>query len=86
MPLKTVHAEKTIGRMAEEKTQPEQTDSPAAARRVVIRPRLHRAVEVLATDRETDITEEVNRAVREMLEREGRWPPPPEQKNDAPPT
>lgn len=55
----------------------------AAQRRVVVRPRLFSAITALAEDRETDVTEEVNRAVREMLEREGRWPTSSDKGHDA---
>lgn len=83
MPLKTEQSEKTIPCMSEQEAPSDESkDPPAAQRRVVIRPRLHRELENLANDRETDITEEVNRAVREMLEREGRWPPRSDRRND----
>lgn len=47
---------------------------PAHKRRVLLRPRHFAALEKLAEEKETDVAEEANRAVREMLEREGRWP------------
>lgn len=39
-----------------------------------VRVRLAFALDRLARKRHTDFTEELNRAVREMLEREGMWP------------
>jgi hypothetical protein len=39
-----------------------------------IRIPLAKELEALAQERSTDFTEEANRAVRELLEREGRWP------------
>lgn len=45
-----------------------------------VRGRLSRQLELLCERNQTDFTEEVNRAVREMLEREGLWPPPGEKK------
>lgn len=39
--------------------------------------RFQEILDRLAEARVTDITAEVIRAVREMLEREGLWPPPP---------
>lgn len=53
--------------------------TPIHKRRVLLRPRHFAALEALAKEKETDVAEEANRAVREMLEREGRWPP----KSDA---
>lgn len=40
-----------------------------------IRPRYARQLQALADRRGTDFTEELNRAVRELLEREKLWPP-----------
>lgn len=50
-------------------------DRPAHARRVLLRPRTYELLERYCEERETDLAEEVNRAIREMLEREGRWKP-----------
>lgn len=71
MPLQPPQSSQTITAMPER----EPPDKPAYQRRVLIRPRLYAAIEELAADRETDVAEEANRAVRELLEREGRWPP-----------
>ena len=43
---------------------------------VRIKETLAQLVDVVAERRATDVTDEVNRAVRELLEREGLWPPP----------
>lgn len=56
---------------------PESDDIPIGERRLVVRPRLFAILRELAYERETTPTDEMNRAVREMLEREGRWPPKP---------
>lgn len=57
------------------KKDPEK-DRHKASKPTRIRPRLAQQLEDLAERRETDVTTEVNRAVREMLEREHLWPPP----------
>jgi len=44
-------------------------------RRLVVKAPLFLVLKKLAEDRVTDPTDEMNRAVREMLEREGLWPP-----------
>lgn len=49
---------------------------PPSRRRVLIRPRLWDVLEAFCRDRESDAASEVNRALREMFEREGRWPIP----------
>jgi hypothetical protein len=48
----------------------------AAQRRIVIRPGLFTGVRLLVARNESDPTEEVNRAVREYLERNQLWPLP----------
>lgn len=53
---------------------PETTTS--AQRRIVIRPGLFTGVRLLVARNESDPTEEVNRAVREYLERNHLWPLP----------
>ena len=50
------------------------------ARQMRVRGPLAAGLDVLAQRRATDSTEELNRAVRELLEREGLWPP----REDAP--
>jgi len=52
------------------------TDRHKPARMVRVRQQLADQLEILADRRATDITEEVNRAVRELLERENLWPAP----------
>jgi hypothetical protein len=54
---------------------PEEGQIPVGERRLVIRPRLFAELKKLAHDNETTPTDEMNRAIREMLERESRWPP-----------
>lgn len=51
------------------------TDRHKPAKMIRVRGPLAVQVEILANRNSTDATEEVNRAVREMLEREGLWPP-----------
>jgi hypothetical protein len=41
-----------------------------------LHPLLRQQLERLAERNATDMTEEVTRAIRERLEREGLWPPP----------
>jgi hypothetical protein len=48
---------------------------PLHKRRVLVRPRLFLALEAYAAERDSDTAAELNRAVLEMLQREGRWPP-----------
>jgi hypothetical protein len=72
----------TITLMAKQ-DQPEQSaEKPAHARRVLLRPRIFEQVEQMAERDEADIAEIVNRAVRELLEREKLWPPPSGKSND----
>jgi hypothetical protein len=61
----------------------EPTDRPAHQRRVLLRPRIFDQAEKLAKNQEADIAEVVNRAVRELLEREGMWPPKTEEKESV---
>lgn len=49
-------------------------------RMVKVKDVLARIVEAMALERASSIGVEVNRAVREMLERENRWPPQPAQR------
>lgn len=51
------------------------SELPAHKRRVLIRPRLFTALEVLAKRNESELAELANTAIREMLQREGLWPP-----------
>ena len=48
---------------------------PPHKRRVLVRPRLFVALEAYAAERDSDVAAELNRALLEMLQREGRWPP-----------
>lgn len=43
---------------------------------VRVRPELAAQLEILCKRNASDLTEEVNGAVRELLKREGLWPPP----------
>ncbi len=49
-------------------------DRHRPSRMVRVKEALAAQVDLLVERRATDLTEEVNRAVREMLEREGLWP------------
>jgi hypothetical protein len=51
-------------------------DRHKPAKYIRVKERLAAQLAVLAEIRATDVTEEVNRAVRELLEREKLWPPP----------
>ena len=46
-------------------------------RKFKVRPQLLPPLDELAERKATDVTELVNQAVRELLEREGLWPPKP---------
>ncbi len=52
------------------------TDRHKPSRMTRIRGRLADQLQKLVDRNETDFTSEVNRAVRELLEREQLWPPP----------
>lgn len=52
------------------------SDRHKPRRTVGLRERLAAQLQILCERNATDLTEETNRAVREMLEREGLWPPP----------
>ncbi len=54
-----------------------QPDRRKPARMVRVRSRYAEQIDRLVSRNGTDFTEEVNRAVRELLTREGLWPPPP---------
>ncbi|WP_439624152.1 hypothetical protein [Gemmata sp.] len=45
-------------------------------RRVLLRPITHAQMQKLAERDESEVAELVNRACRELLQREGLWPPP----------
>lgn len=60
----------------------EEESRPSHKRRVLLRPRIFDALERMAARDEAELAELANRAVREMLEREGLWPP----KSDPPPS
>ncbi len=49
--------------------------SPHKGKLVRINPRIIEVIDDLAQENATDRTEEVNRAIRETLKREGKWPP-----------
>jgi len=53
-------------------------DRHKPATQIRLKPRLSAQLKILADRNATDITAETNRAVREMLERAGLWPPPNE--------
>ncbi len=53
------------------------TDRHKPSRMVRVRESLAAQLDLVAEENATDLTEEVNRAIREMLVREGKWPPPP---------
>ena len=63
------------GIMARKKSNESATDRHKPSRLVRVREKLAVQHELLAERRATDVTEEVNRAVRELLEREELWPP-----------
>lgn len=50
------------------------SDRHKPAKMVRIRPRLAAQAEILAARRDADVTQIVNDALRELLEREGLWP------------
>lgn len=50
-------------------------DQHKPSRMVRIRERLAAQLDLIARRNETSVTDEVNRAVRELLQREGLWPP-----------
>ncbi len=56
-------------------TPVEGAQPPRPGRMVRIRQKLVESLERVIDRRASDLTEEVNRAVREMLERENLWPP-----------
>ena len=56
--------------------KPKSPRGTASVRMARIKSALLEQAQILADRDATTITEVVNRAVREMLEREGRWPPP----------
>ncbi len=67
----------TIDHMAKNKPtdSTSKPDRHKVNRMARVRERLAVQLDLVAAERDTDFTEEVNRAVREMLEREGKWPP-----------
>ncbi len=52
-------------------------------RKFKVRPQLLTCLDSLAVRKATDVTELVNQAVRELLEREGLWPPKADDKGAA---
>jgi hypothetical protein len=52
------------------------TDRHKPSRQVRLKKVLADRLEVLADRNATSVPDEVNRAVRELLQREGLWPPP----------
>ena len=64
--------------MAKKKTD-NSTDRHKPAKMVRVRIALDKQLEILAERLASDRTEQVNRAIRELLEREGLWPPPPKE-------
>jgi len=63
--------------MAKNKPSPEPSGDN---RKFKVRKQLLGPLDALAERKATDVTELVNQAVRELLEREGLWPPKPEDK------
>lgn len=63
----------TISRMS--KSKDEKQKPKAASEQVRIKTVFTELLEVLAKRRVTSVPEEANRACRELLEREGLWPP-----------
>lgn len=59
----------------DETPEPDTSTGQGRARKYHIRPELLPLLESLAARHLTGVTELVNRGVREMLEREGLWPP-----------
>lgn len=57
------------------KKQPPSDDRHKPSRMIRLKERLAVQLEIVAERNATSLTEEVNRAVREMLQREGLWPP-----------
>jgi hypothetical protein len=55
--------------------KPEDDRIPVHKRRILIRPRTFESLQRLAMRDEVEISELVNRAIRELLQREGEWPP-----------
>lgn len=58
-------------------------DRHKPARLTRVKETLAKKLDLLAERRATDFTAEVNRAVRELLEREGLWPPPSRHNSDG---
>ncbi|AMV30093.1 hypothetical protein VT84_37210 [Gemmata sp. SH-PL17] len=69
---------KIIAHMAKQDSKPAGDN-----RKFKVRPQLLIGLDVLAERKATDVTELVNTAVRELLEKEGLWPPKPEGKGTA---
>lgn len=67
----------TLDRMSKKKPS---ADRHKKSTMVRIRQRLANQAEQLAEKLESDVTQVVNDALREKLEREGMWPPPDEPK------
>jgi hypothetical protein len=71
----------------------EKKEATGDNRKFRVRPQLLFLLDQLAERKATDVTELVNQAVRELLEREWLWPPPkpgdyqkgPGETNDSPP-
>ena len=61
--------------MSKKKASPESTDRHKPSRMVRLKERLAVQLELVAAENATSLTEEVNRAVRELLQRAGLWPP-----------
>lgn len=55
------------------------SDRHKPARQIRLNLRLSIQLEKVAERNATNVTQEVNRAVREMLTREGLWPPAPDE-------
>lgn len=62
--------------MAKEKSRKDE-DQRKPYKFARVRQRLARLMQQVSEEHDTDFTEEVNRAVREYLERLGKWPPDP---------
>ncbi len=60
-----------------------QADRHKPSRMARVREILAKRLDILAERNATDFTEELNRAARELLVREGLWPPKPEDDTDA---
>lgn len=61
--------------MAKEKPKPDRHRHPPLQLR--LHTNLRKQLEVLAERNLTNLTTEATRAIREMLTKEGLWPPPP---------